>query len=103
LCSGSRCGNCQPAQQTTAQRGYGTSHQAERARWKPVVDAGQAYCAETVCLERDRYIPPGTPWDLAHAPGGGYLGPAHQSCNRSEGATRGNRGRRKRWTTSRRW
>lgn len=106
LVSGSRCGDCQPAQRTTAQRGYDGRHQAERARWKPVVDAGQAYCAETVCLKADRWIPPGTPWDLAHTPDrSAYLGPSHAACNRSEGGGRGNRSplRRKSWTTSRQW
>jgi hypothetical protein len=72
---------------------YGAQHQAERLRWKPHVEAGETECAEPICLElldgRDRWIEPGTDWDLAHdrdnGPGA-YLGPAHARCNRSEGA-----------------
>lgn len=72
---------------TTTERGYGRPHQRERERWAPSVAAGQAQCAERICLERTRWITPGTPWDLAHdRASGGYLGPAHAKCNRSEGA-----------------
>jgi hypothetical protein len=83
---------------TTAERGYGAAHQAEKERWRPIVDAGQAYCAEVVCLEerdgRSRWLEPDTPWHLAHDDGQqGYRGPAHQRCNTSEGATRGNAAR----------
>lgn len=74
----------------TEGRRYDREHTAVRARWRPLVDAGQAYCAEIECLEDDRWIPPGTPWDLAHDhQNGGYLGPAHPRCNRTEGARRG--------------
>lgn len=71
----------------TAARGYGASHQAERERHRPDVDAGRAHCAEVICLMPTRWIQPGTPWDLAHNRAtGGYLGPAHRWCNRAEGA-----------------
>lgn len=86
-----KCPGCQ--QHATAQRnarapasarGYGPEHQAERARWEPVIAAGNGRCAETVCLEDTRYIAPGTPWDLAHnETRTGYKGPAHQRCNRA--------------------
>lgn len=67
-------------------------HKAARAAWEPTVEAGEAYCAELICLMADRWIEPGTPWDMAHdRRTGGYLGPAHRACNRSEGATYGNR------------
>ena len=67
-------------------------HKHERARWKRIVDYGDGYCAEYFCLERDRWIEPGTPWDLAHdRDTGGYLGAAHARCNRAEGARFGNR------------
>lgn len=85
---------------TTAERGYGGPHQQERARWKPTVERGEAWCAEVVCLEqqdgRSRWIRPGTSWDLAHdrANPGRYLGPAHRRCNRAEGARFKNRGGR---------
>lgn len=87
-----------PANGNTNDRGYGAAHQAEKKRWRPIVDAGQAHCTETICLEerdgRTRWIEPGTPWHLAHADGQqGYRGPAHERCNTSEGATRGNAAR----------
>ena len=70
---------------------YGPAHKAERERWEPVVDQGDAWCAEVICLvERDggdRWIPPGTEWHLAHDRNvpGTYRGPAHARCNLSEG------------------
>lgn len=73
----------------TTERGYGAEHKAEKERWRPIVNAGDAYCAEALCLEerdgRGRWIRPGTPWHLAHAVGQvGYLGPAHRRCNIAE-------------------
>lgn len=58
-----------------------------------MVEAGEVWCAEVVCLvERDggdRWIEPGSEWDLAHdradPTGKAWLGPAHARCNRSEG------------------
>jgi len=67
---------------------YGPAHRAERARLAPSVEAGEAECAELVCVMPDRWIEPGEEWDLAHdrrVPGT-YLGPAHVRCNRREGA-----------------
>ncbi|HEY5985590.1 MAG TPA: hypothetical protein VIV12_04290 [Streptosporangiaceae bacterium] len=96
----------------TTLRGYGHPHQQARARWAPIVNAGQAYCAEDRCLMSDRWIEPGTPWHLAHDHiNGGYKGPAHKLCNESEGGTRGGKTtariktakRRARWVTSRQW
>lgn len=73
---------------------YGWRHQQARAKWAPIVERGEAHCCETVCLKASRHIGAAEPWDLAHTPDGGdYLGPAHEACNRSEGAIRGNRGR----------
>lgn len=79
---------------------YGTKHQAERLKWKRVVDAGQASCC--LCGE---WITPGQPWDLDHLPGTDeYRGAACRRCNRSDGATRGNRARGAQSPTSgRRW
>lgn len=93
---------------STAERGYGAKHQAERSRWALVVARGDAWCAELVCLMRNRWIRPGSPWDLAHdREHGGYLGPAHRRCNRAEGARFRNRGGRRGGSTplrpSRRW
>lgn len=70
----------------TAERGYGGQHQAERARWSPVVAAGQAWCAR--CGQR---IAPGQPWDLDHDDHDRtrYRGPAHRACNRKAGGKLG--------------
>jgi hypothetical protein len=79
---------------STSARGYGHTHRAERARWKPTVDAGDAHCTATTCLDPDgtgRWIMPGRPWDLGHtADRSGYTGPEHMSCNRTDGAVRRN-------------
>ena len=91
---------------------YGAAHQAERARWAPLVAAGLAVCCETVCVNPGgRGIPPDLPgqptrWHLAHTDDGqGYKGPAHGICNTSEAGRRGNpRGRRKtRRATAQTW
>jgi hypothetical protein len=92
---GSRCPGCRSKKNATRdrqrgsrqQRGYGADHDAERARLQPVVDAGLAECTEPVCLEADRWIAPGSDWDLAHnrEEPGTYRGPAHARCNRAEG------------------
>jgi hypothetical protein len=89
-----------PVQLSTSARGYGHTHQQERAKWKRIVDAGQAECHAIICLEPTRTIWPGTPWDLGHTPDRtSYTGPEHTRCNRSEGARRGNqqRGRARRY------
>lgn len=73
---------------------YRWAHQQERKRWAPVVAAGEAYCVERVCLLRSRWIRPGSRWHLAHDPTGTvWIGVAHEKCNTSEGAARGNRQR----------
>jgi hypothetical protein len=74
-------------------RRYGYDHRKLRDRTARTVNAGGAQCAELICLMPDRWIPPGTRWDLAHAADGSYLGPAHARCNRAEAARRGNRTR----------
>lgn len=72
---------------------YGADHKRERARLSPFVAAGQCVCTEPICLKLTRRIQPGEPWDLAHdreatqAYGQPvYHGPAHEQCNRAEGA-----------------
>jgi hypothetical protein len=78
----------------TASRGYTGQHTRIRAQLAPTVAAGHAHCTEPICLMRSRWIAPGSAWDLAHnRAAGGYHGPAHTKCNRSEGATWGNRTR----------
>ncbi len=78
---------------------YGHAHQAKRDQLRPTVDSGRAWCAELVCKHPSRWIQPGTPWDLAHDRAtGGYLGPAHADCNRSEGGREKHRRRAGRWS-----
>jgi hypothetical protein len=70
------------AKKSTVQRGYGAKHKALRKATARTVEAGLAVCARC-----GGWIPPGTAWDLDHAPGkDGYLGPSHRACNRRHGA-----------------
>jgi len=72
---------------------YGAAHQRERAKWKRIVDTGQATC----CL-CGKWIPPGAAWDLDHLPGTDqYRGAACQRCNRADGGKRRHRKAQKRW------
>ena len=88
---------------------YSTArHQDLRKKYKKIVDAGAGYCCERMCLSEidggSRWIEPGTPWDVCHdVDGVGYIGPGHSRCNRSEGASRGNKKRFAAITRSRRW
>ena len=67
-------------------------HRAQRKQLAGLIAAGDGWCVEAVCLMPSRWIEPGTPWDVAHdSTGTQYRGAAHSRCNRSEGATRGNR------------
>lgn len=75
---------------------YRHAHQQERKRWAPVVAAGDAYCAEPVCLMKSRWIPPNWAttqlWHLCHDPSGTIvIGVGHRKCNLSEAAKRGNK------------
>lgn len=70
-------------------------HRDAKARFRDAVEAGQGWCAETICLEEKdggtRYIPPGSRWHAAHTDDGkAYKGPAHARCNLADGARRGN-------------
>ena len=77
---------------TTAQRGYGPDHEKRRAQLEPLVDAGAAWCMETICKKPTRWIRPGTAWDLAHNDAKtDYKGPAHAECNRADGGRRSRR------------
>jgi hypothetical protein len=69
----------------TTARGYGTSHQRERARWARKVDAGLVDCAR--CGEP---IEAGRPWDLGHNEDRtAWSGPEHTVCNRRAGGANG--------------
>lgn len=73
---------------------YTGTYLALRRAWTPVVARGEATCHEPICLMPTRAIAPGSKWDLCHTPDGKTItGPGHRRCNRSEGATRGNRSR----------
>ena len=66
-----------------------------RANLAAEVDAGNAWCAETICVVEaeggSRWIPPGSRWHVAHTDDGtAYKGAAHERCNAADGARRGN-------------
>ena len=78
----------------TVERGYNADHVRLRQQWAPIVAAGRASCHAGRCLYGNRWIPPGTPWDLGHnVERTAWTGPEHARCNRAEGAARGNRHR----------
>lgn len=81
-----------PRAAKTAARGYGGSHQKERARWAVILrQRGQLSCARGC----GGIIRPGDDWDLDHTDDrSAYRGPAHRHCNRRAGAIKGNRNRR---------
>lgn len=82
----------------TAPKYRTAQHRAERMRYVHVVALGNGWCCEPICLMPSRYIEPGTAWDVGHdTTGTQYIGPCHARCNRSEGATRGNRNRGEGW------
>jgi len=65
---------------------YGAAHARERKKWRKLVDQGGVAC----CL-CGRAIAPGSPFDLDHEPNTtNYRGAACPTCNRSDGARRGN-------------
>lgn len=68
------------AGRSTTERGYGSAHQRERAKWKPIVDAGQANCWRC-----GRWLNPLLPWDLGHDDHdrSRYRGPECLPCNRA--------------------
>ncbi|QIG57738.1 HNH endonuclease [Arthrobacter phage Shoya] len=85
---------------STTARGYGATHQRERAKWEPKVKAGGINCAR--CQEP---IPADAQWDLGHNDDRtGYIGPEHVKCNRGAGARNATAVRlQKQQTISRDW
>lgn len=85
---------------TTTQRGYGQAHQAERKRWAPIVQAGNAVCARC-----QKPLAPDEPYDLGHTDDRTtWQGPEHRRCNRAAGGTNGARvTNTARTTTQRDW
>ena len=71
----------------TTARGYGWQHQSRRARWAPLVAAGQV-----CCMRCGQPIIPGTPWDLGHDDHDRTVttGPDHRACNRAAAARKTN-------------
>ena len=88
-----------PRKGTTSERGYGSDHRKERARWVRIQQEGGEHqqvrglllCRADPCRMPSQWIGPGEAWDLGHDEHGRWRGPEHDSCNRSEGAARGNR------------
>ena len=71
---------------STAARGYGALHVAERKRLAPIVATGTVDCAR--CGKRIRST---EPWDLGHDDNDRsvWTGPEHRACNRSAGGAVG--------------
>ena len=66
---------------TRQQRGYGREHDAERAKWAPIVATGTARCVRC-----GTPIAPDARWSPDHTDDrAGYQGPAHERCNLSAG------------------
>jgi hypothetical protein len=102
-------------------RGYGKAHRKTRARYRSIVEAGDAYCARCLvaiappgetCPRCGREVAKGPPtpgycgWDMGHDDDDReiYTGPEHSCCNRSAGgrkAARAAASRKRIW--SRRW
>lgn len=87
-------------------------HRAAKAALRQAIEQGQGWCVQGEpgtgssgrCHMASRVIHPGQPWAVAHNDAGTVIiGAAHQLCNASDGATRGNRmragglGGRRRW------
>lgn len=85
---------------STTQRGYGSTHQRERAKWEPKVKAGGINCARC-----GNPLDPDEPFDLGHNDDRtGYIGPEHVKCNRGAGARNATAARlAKQQTVSRDW
>lgn len=78
---------------------YSTREYREaRTRYRTLIESGQGWCAQPVCVMADRWIPPGADFDTAHDDSGTViLGPAHTKCNRSDGGKRRWRAKVTRW------
>lgn len=83
-------------------RGYGKAHREIRARWRPVVEAGEATCVRCLvginppgegCPKCGREVAKGPPtpgycgWDVGHddVDRSLYTGTEHSCCNRRAG------------------
>lgn len=87
-----------PKRAGTTDRGYGSAHQRERAKWVPVIASGNGRCHAITCMMPTRWIPPGSPWDLGHnEQRTRWTGPEHRRCNRADGGRRRHRKGRRAW------
>ena len=76
------------ARGNSTQRGYGSAHQRERARWSQRMVAGE----RVVCPRCGCPILPGQRWDLGHNDArDAWTGPEHAHCNRAAGASNSQR------------
>lgn len=83
-------------------RGYGKAHRAIRERYRPIVEAGEGYCARCLawiappgepCTKCGREVAKGRPtpgfcgWDVGHddVDRSLYTGTEHSCCNRRAG------------------
>lgn len=79
---------------SSAQRGYGSAHQQERAQWWQRLADGE----QVTCPRCGRPILPGQCWDLGHNDKrDAWTGPEHAHCNRAAGAANSQR-MREHWT-----
>ncbi|AVO21702.1 HNH endonuclease [Mycobacterium phage MooMoo] len=84
-----------PSKGTTTQRGYGSKHKRERAKWVPKVKAGIVNCWRC-----GTPIHPNQPWDLGHDDHDRSItiGPEHRGKECPAGGNRATAGRRTRPT-----
>lgn len=74
----------------TVELGYGADHKRERARWRPLVEAGVVNCAKCGWPIRHDPTKVGGGWHLGHDETRlAYTGPEHDKCNWADGGRRG--------------
>ena len=94
-----------PKPGSTTARGYGATHQAERAKWIPIVKAGGVVCARhgPKCIGKP--IMADQAWDLGHNDDRtAWTGPECIPCNRGAGGQAGAAVTNAKWSmTVREW
>lgn len=91
---------------STTGRGYGSTHQAERAKWIPVVARGGVMCARQGPKCIGKPLAPDQEFDLGHDDNDRtkYNGPECIPCNRGAGGKAGAAVTNARWSmTVREW
>lgn len=76
---------------TTTARGYGAQHQAQRAKWVPIVKAGGVMCARQGPNCTGKPLAPDQPFDMGHDDNdrSKWTGPECIPCNRGAGGHNG--------------